>query len=198
MTADADEPPRLPGKGLPVLAYCVSLLGALAVYASLHPAGLWLAATIAVPVGALAWMVAVSLRHRRERACGASAASRAYLRRFVPMMMLYVVILVGDVWLDSRTTLPRALAFVLAILPALPLIGVVWAFGRLLVEETDEYLRSLTVRQFLVATAFMLSATSVWGFLDLFGQVPHAPLHWAFILWCVGLAIGTLVNELRS
>ena len=50
-------------------------------------------------------------------------------------------------------SVPLVLA-TLAILPALPLIGIIWAFGRLLIEETDEYLRSLTVRQFLVATGF--------------------------------------------
>jgi hypothetical protein len=90
------------------------------------------------------------------------------------------------------------LAVLLAVLPALPLIGVVWAFGRLIVEQTDEYQRSLTVRQVLVATGFMLAVTSVWGFLETFGQVPHLPMYWAFIIWCAGLGVGSLVNEMKS
>ena len=198
MTVDSDAPPRLPSKGLPVLAYCVALLGAMLVYFTLQPTGLWLAATIAAPVLALAWLLAVVIRVRRQSACATSAANRAYMRRFLPLMALYMLIVAGEVGVQARFTPTGPLAVVLAILPALPLIGVVWAFGRLLVEETDEYLRSLTVRQFLVATGFMLSATSIWGFLDAFDQVPHAPLYWAFILWCVGLGIGTLVNETRA
>jgi hypothetical protein len=44
----------------------------------------------------------------------------------------------------------------------------------------------------------MLAVTCVWGFLETFELVPHVPMYWAFITWCAGLGIGTLVNELRS
>ena len=198
MTADPDAPPRLPRKGLAILAYCLSFLGAMLVYLTLHPTGLWLAVTIAAPVLALAWCVSVVVRLRRARACAPSAANRAYVRRFIPMMLLYLLVLFGVVWLNDRFAPTGPLAALLAILPALPLVGVVWALGRLLVEETDEYLRSLTVRQFMIATGFMLCVTSIWGFLDAFGQVPHVPMYWAFIIWCVGLGVGSFINELRS
>jgi hypothetical protein len=198
MTADVDVPPRLPSKGLPVLAYFLSFLGAMLVYATLHPTGLWLAATIAAPLLALTWLLTVVIRLRRESPCAGSAANRAYLRRFFPMMGLYVFCLFAAVWLHDRLALKGPPAVALAILPALPLIGVVWALGRLVVEERDEYLRSLTVRQFMIATGFMLVVTSIWGFLDAFDQVPHMPMYWAFILWCVGLGVGSVVNERRS
>jgi hypothetical protein len=198
MTVDSDAPPRMPGKGLPVLAYCLSFLGAMLVYVTLQPTGLWLAVTIAVPVAALAWMLTVVIRLRRQSPCAGSAANRAFLRRFFPIMGLYVVFLFAAVWLDDRMALKGPLAVVLAILPALPLIGVVWSFGRLLIEETDEYQRSLTVRQIMIATGFMLCVTSIWGFLDAFGQVPHMPMYWAFVIWCVGLGVGTFYNEMRS
>lgn len=198
MTVDSDAPPRLPGKGLPVLAYCVSFLGAMLVYVTLQPTGLWLAVTIAVPLAALAWMLTVVIRLRRQNPCAGSPANRAFLRRFFPIMGLYIVFLFAAVWLHGRIAPKGPLAVVLAILPALPLIGVVWAFGRLLIEETDEYLRSLHVRQIMVATGFMLCVTSVWGFLDSFGQVPHVPMFWAFVIWCMGLGVGNLYNEMRS
>jgi hypothetical protein len=195
---DSDAPRRLPGKGVPVLVYCLTFLAAMAVYVSLQPTGIWLVATFAAPAAALCWCVAVVLRRRRDTACATSPANRAYLRRFFPMMILYVVFLLGAVWLNKHLAPNGPLAIVLAVLPALPLIGVVWALGRLLVEEEDEYLRSLTARQFIVATGFMLAVTSIWGFLDAFDQVPHMPMYWAFIIWCVGLGVGTLVNEIRS
>ena len=198
MIPDSDAPPRLPRKGIAVLAYCLSFLGAMLVYVTLHPTGLWLAVTIAVPVLTLLWCASVARRLRRERVCAPSAANRAYMRRFIPMMLLYVLVMFGAVSLNDRLAPSGPLAIILAVLPALPLIGVIWALGRLLVEEQDEYLRSLTVRQFIIATGFMLAVTSIWGFLDAFGQVPHVPMYWAFIIWCVGLGVGTLVNETRS
>lgn len=198
MRVDSDAPPRLPSKGLSVLAYFIALLGAMLVYATLHPTGLWLAVTIAVPVLTLVWLLVVVIRLRRASACGSSAANRAYLRRFFSMVGLYIVCLFAAVWLHDRIGITGPFAILLAVLPALPLIGVIWALGRLVVEEQDEYLRSLTVRQFMIATGFMLCVTSIWGFLDAFGQVPHVPMYWAFIIWCMGLGVGTMVNEMRS
>jgi hypothetical protein len=198
MIADPDASPRLPRKGSAVLAYCISFLAAMLVYVTLQPTGLWLAATFAAPALSLAWMVAVVVRLRRERVCVPSPANRAYMRRFIPTMLLYVAVLFAVVWLQDRMKPAGSTAVVLAILPALPLIGVVWALGRLLVEETDEYLRSLIVRQYMIATGFMLCVTSIWGFLDAFHQTPHVPMYWAFVIWCVGLGIGGFVNEMRS
>ena len=74
----------------------------------------------------------------------------------------------------------------------------VWAMGRLLVEEKDEYQRSLIVRQGLIATGFMLAVTSVWGFLESSDQVPHLPMYWAFIIWAAGLGVGSMINEMRK
>jgi len=70
--------------------------------------------------------------------------------------------------------------------------------GRMLIEETDEYQRMLLARQAIIATGVMLSVTSVWGFLEDFGQVPHVPMYWAFIVWCAGLGVGAAVNEMKS
>lgn len=197
MPVDQENEPPLPKVGFPILAYVVALLGALYVCFALRPRGLLLALTIAVPVLALAWMVRQWLRYRRTGG-GKSAAQRAYMRRFFPLMGLYVAVLFGAVWLNKTVAPAGPLAVALAILPALPLIGVVWAIGRLIVEEKDEYQRSLTVRQVVVATGFMLAVTSIWGFLETFGQVPHLPMYWAFIIWCAGLGVGTMVNEMKS
>ena len=191
---DLDSPkPRI---GLPILAYVTTLLASIAAIKAWPPTGLLLAAIIAVPVAALFWMIVASSRARR--ACGpASPAQRAYVRRFLPLMMGYVLLLFAAVWLGKVYRPTGIAAVALAILPALPLIGVVWAMGRLIVDESDEYQRSLIIRQILIATGFMLSVTSVWGFLESSGQVPHLPMYWAFILWAFGLAVGSMVNELK-
>jgi heme A synthase len=183
--------------GLPILAYVTTLLGAIAVIKAWSPTGVLRAAIIAFPVAALAWMIVSS--SRAQRACGpASPAQRAYMRRFFPLMIGYALLLLGAVWLGKQYHPTGPAAVVLAILPSLPLIGVVWAMGRLIVDESDEYQRSLNIRQILIATGFMLSVTSVWGFLESSGEVPHLPMYWSFIVWCFGLAVGSLVNELSQ
>ena len=93
----------------------------------------------------------------------------------------------------SVTGLP---AYLLALLPGLAVVGVFWAIGRLLIEEQDEYLRMLFVRQTLVATGFALSVATVWGFLENFGLVQHIDAFYIAILWFFGLGVGSIYNRL--
>ena len=194
MVEEAPLPPRI---GPACVTYVVTVIAAIYVWVAYRPQGAALALTIAVPVAAFGWLARQAYRRRRMGNCS-NPAQRAYLRRFVPLMVAYVAALSAAIWSHERFAPTGPLAVALAVLPALPLIGVVWALGRLLVEEQDEYLRSLHVRQFMIATGFMLAVTCVWGFLETFALVPHIPMYWAFIIWCAGLGIGTLVNELRS
>jgi len=194
MVEDAPLPPRM---GPAVVTYVAALFAAIYVWAAYRPQGVALALTIAAPVAALAWLARQGYRRRRMGSC-TNPAQRAYQRRAIPLMLAYVAALTIAIVLHDRLAPTGPLAVALAILPALPLIGMIWAMGRLLVEEQDEYLRSLHVRQFMIATGFMLAVTCVWGFLETFELVPHVAMYWAFIIWCAGLGIGTLVNELRS
>jgi hypothetical protein len=194
MVEDTPLPPRM---GPAVVTYVATLLAAIYIWAAYHPQGVALALTIAAPVAALGWLARQGYRRRRLGNCN-NTAQRAYTRRAVPLMIAYVAALFVAIWLHDAMAPTGPIAVALAILPALPLIGMIWAMGRLLVEEQDEYLRSLHVRQFMIATGFMLVVTCVWGFLETFELVPHVPMYWAFITWCAGLGIGTLVNEMRS
>lgn len=90
----------------------------------------------------------------------------------------------------------RPLAVVLSIAPALPIIGIFWAVGKLISEMQDEYLRMLLVRQSLVATAFALSLATIWGFLENFGFVPHIEAYMWAVAWFAGLGVGQCVNWL--
>ncbi len=194
MIEDGPTPPRI---GFAAVTYMITVIAALCVWLVWRPEGLWLALTIAAPLAALFWLARQAFRRRRASSCS-NAAQRAYQRRAIPLLIAYVACLTVAIWLHDTIAPAGLLAVALAILPALPLIGMIWAMGRLLVEEQDEYLRSLHVRQFMIATGFMLAVTCVWGFLETFGLAPHIPLYWAFIIWCAGLGIGTMVNELRA
>jgi hypothetical protein len=119
-----------------------------------------------------------------------SAAVRQYSRRVIVLMILYAASLMTVVYSFSRHLLTGPPAYVAAILPALPVIGIFAAIGRYLIEETDEYMRMLMIRQSLIASGFMLSIVTAWGFLEGFGLVPHIVSYYAAVLWFAGMWVG--------
>ena len=123
-------------------------------------------------------------------------AQRRYIRRCLVFSVLYVATLSAALRLVEPGHVTGFAAYALATLPGLAIIGVFWAIGRLLVEETDEYLRLLLVRQSLVATAFALSIATVWGFLELLKLAPHVDTFLNAPLWFGGLGVGQLYNRL--
>jgi len=125
-----------------------------------------------------------------------SPAWACYNWRVVVFSALYATFLIAAVYGFKHQLVPPALKYPVAILPALPIIGIFGAMGRYLVEEQDEYVRMLMVRQILWASAFTLSIATVWGFLDNFGLVGHADGYWIVILWFFGLGLGAIYNKL--
>ena len=125
-----------------------------------------------------------------------SAAWRRYNWRVIWLSLLYALFLLSAVYGFKHQLVPSPLRYFVAILPAFPIIGIFGAIGRYLVEEQDEYVRMLMVRQSLFASAFTLSIATVWGFLSNFGLVGRADGYWVAILWFVGLGLGALYNKL--
>lgn len=125
-----------------------------------------------------------------------SLAWKRYNVRIVWLTLLYGALLLPAVYGFKHHLIPHGVAYVAAVLPALPIIAIFAAMGRYLTEEPDEYVRMLMVRQTLWASGFVLSCASVWGFLDNFGLVGHVDAYWLVCAWFVGLGIGAVVNKL--
>lgn len=125
-----------------------------------------------------------------------SAASRRYNVRVVWISLFYAVLLIAVTYAFNHHLLGGAGAWVAAMLPALAIVGIFVAIGLYLVEETDEYLRMLLVRQTLWASGFALSVATIWGFLESFDLVGHIPVYWVSVLWFLGFGIGALINRL--
>ena len=70
--------------------------------------------------------------------------------------------------------------------------------GRYLVEEQDEYVRMLMVRQTLWASGFALSVATIWGFLESFDLVGHVDAYYIAVLWFVGLGVGSLDQQAHA
>lgn len=118
---------------------------------------------------------------RRDRRLGAlSAAGRRYRSRILGFAGLYTLVLFGAAWAFRGAGVGRPWLWGVAFLPALAVMGMIWAMGRQLLEEADEYLRARLVVQSLVATGGLLVITTIWGFLEQFGLVIHVPA-WATV-----------------
>lgn len=126
-----------------------------------------------------------------------SLAMRRYTVRLLVLMALYVASLTGASWLFRDSAVSGGAAYALAVVPALPIIGVFWAVMRLLVEESDEFIRMLLVRQCLFATGFCLTVMTIWEFLQNFDLVPPGTDGFgAAFFWFMGLGVGALFNKL--
>jgi len=128
-----------------------------------------------------------------------SPAMRNYLRRLAGFMLAYIGLIFAVGYLFRIAPPTGALAWGVAVLPALPILGVFWTIYRLLAEETDEYIRQLLVRQSLFATAFCLSIMTVWEFLQNYEVVPLGNGGFgATFFWFVGLGLGGVWNALAN
>ncbi|QIL01701.1 hypothetical protein G7078_02140 [Sphingomonas sinipercae] len=128
-----------------------------------------------------------------------SPAVRRYLVRLSVLMIAYLALLLVAVRTFRSGADIGVFAWPLAVAPAFPIIGVFWAVMRLLVEEPDEYLRTLFVRQVLIATAFCLTVMTVWEFLQNFDLVPAGTGGFgAAFIWFLGLGVGAIFNRVTD
>jgi putative oxidoreductase len=74
--------------------------------------------------------------------------------------------------------------WVFSLVVAAPVIGHIWAFLARM-RDSDEFVRGLMAKRFIVATGITLAITSIWGFMELYAKATHIsaamvyPLLWA-------------------
>lgn len=122
-------------------------------------------------------------------------AWKRYNWRLIWLSLAYAILLIGAVYGFKHSLVPQSVRYLVALLPALPIIGIFGAIGRYLVEEQDEYVRMLMVRQTLWASAFTLSLATIWGFLESFDLVGHVDGYYVAVCWFFGLGVGGLFNK---
>jgi hypothetical protein len=133
-----------------------------------------------------------------SRKPGAGVAIVRYTKGIAATSLLYVLGLGLAITLDRRVEISGATAFLVALLPAVPILGMVWVMGRYLHEEQDEYLRYRAMIASLIGLGLVLSVGSFWGFLETFELVPHVPGWWAVPIWAIGMGLGQAWLALRD
>ena len=146
-----------------------------------------------LPVALIAISIATSFRRNAAK----PSASHRYLGRIAIVMAFYLVTLfLAEHWIDNQG-LTGPPAVLLALLPGLSFAGIVWIFGGLIIEETDEFYRMLFVRQGLIATAISFTLAAVWGFLETYRIVDPVAAFWWPTIWCFGLGVGAIFNKIK-
>ena len=118
-------------------------------------------------------------------------AQRRYVIRMVVAAALCVLFSVVAAASFLLGHIQGVLAYLVAVLPAFPIMGALVGTGLYLAEEKDEFQRELLIQSLLGGIGATLSATTIWGFLEDFTHVPHLDLIWVYpIFWLfVGLSM---------
>jgi hypothetical protein len=88
-----------------------------------------------------------------------------------------------------------AAAWLLALAVSAPVAGQMWA-TLALIAESDEYVRALTAKRFIVAAGLAMALFSAWGFAESYAGAPHAPGWLVFALFW--LAYGVVSPFVRT
>jgi MFS family permease len=90
-----------------------------------------------------------------------------------------------------------AVAWVVAVVSALPIVGALVGTGAYLNEEKDEFQRNLYIQAILGGIAGTLAATTIWGYLEDFARAPHMRLIWVCPMFWIFVVVVFPVIRLR-
>jgi hypothetical protein len=184
----ADRPSSRTGFAALVIVEAVALAIA-AITTLLYDFGVAGAVGMAVLVAIFTYTLFRAGERRAIEAGNFSQAMGRYNRRMLTAGAIYVVGLFTAVWVHDELHPNGPAGFAVAFLPSIGVLWMVWAMGRLLAEETDEYLRHRMVRSSLFGLGALLTLATVWGFFEQFGLVPHVPAWAAVPVFALGLGI---------
>jgi hypothetical protein len=117
-----------------------------------------------------------------------TSANRRYVVRTMAFMSGYVAINVAAIFGAFDDIASPVAAWALALSVSAPVVGQIWATLSLM-RESDEFVRAVTAKQFILASGLAMAIASVWGFGESYADAYHIPawiiypLFWA----CFGL-----------
>lgn len=114
----------------------------------------------------------------------ATTAQRKYVIRTLAFIGGYVAIMVAAIFgaFDEIQGTPAAWALALTV--TAPIVGQIWTTLAVM-RESDEFVRAVMAKQFILAAGISMALFTAWGFAESFADAPHAegwliyPLFWA-------------------
>jgi putative oxidoreductase len=99
---------------------------------------------------------------------------RRYVVRTMAFMTGYVAVNVAAIFGAFDAIHGKPAAWLLALVVSAPVAGQMWATLSLM-NESDEFVRSLTAKQFIIAAGIAMALFSTWGFAESYADAPHIP-----------------------
>jgi hypothetical protein len=124
-------------------------------------------------------------------------AGRRYIYRLAPTMALYILFLFIAQWSFHHLHPTGLIVYVLAVLPALPLIGSLAVVGLYIAEESDEFERSIVIQSMLWGLAGALAVSTIWGFLEDFAKAPHISSFYVYVFFWIFMGISQPFIRMR-
>lgn len=115
-----------------------------------------------------------------------SPASRKFRKEGLTVAGAYFVMFFGSFYADMRLHPTGVGLWALAVLPVIPMLGVIVLFGRYLRDERDEYKRDLVVRCLLWGTAGCMAVDLLSDFVRIYGwkrDFPPFMSFWVFFIF---------------
>ena len=201
-----DAPPNLTGKALQAFAQIIAATAVLvfAFYEAMnwlkaHHAsyGMVMGATAVYAVLLIALVTFWSRSVAAKMCMVVTPAAQRYRRRMLVSASVYAATLLLAVVLNGRHLVQGPLAYAVALLPSVGIVGMFVAMGLYLREETDEFQRAMQIESSLWATGGTMTICAVWGFMEMFHLVPHVESWAAVPVWALVLGVANVFTRRR-
>ena len=82
----------------------------------------------------------------------------------------------------------------LALAAAAPIAGHLWALLAW-IHDSDEFVRTLAAKRFIVTTGIILASVSAWGLMEMHAHAPHLPSVLIVpLFWVVWAAVSPFIR----
>ena len=128
----------------------------------------------------------------------ATPAGKRYVLRTAAFMGGYGAIMLAVMFgaFDDIRSTPAA--WILAAAVTAPIIGQIWATLSLM-RESDEFVRAVLAKQFIVAAGLAMALFSGWGFAETFVGMPHAPGWFIYpLFWALFAVVAPFIKSSQS
>ena len=112
-------------------------------------------------------------------------AHKRYIVRTMAFMVPYMAICIAMMTTDAfDDVIGGPAGWLLAAAVSAPVLGQIWATLALM-RESDEFVRGVTAKQFIIAAGLALAVATFWGFGESFAGAPHmqtwliVPVFWS-------------------
>jgi hypothetical protein len=122
-------------------------------------------------------------------------AARGYTVGTFACLAVYMATLFGVTYAVKADLLSGPALYAAAAAPGIAVAAQLLVTLRYM-ERSDEFIRALLAKRFIVAATLTFAGFTVWGFLEQFAGVQHVPAWWVYpVFWAV---MGGLSPFIRS